>query len=70
MQLPPTLPHNPPLDLAAKLDEIERHYVDLALHQAGGNRTEAARLLGIARTTLVEKLRRRSSRELQTSASE
>jgi DNA-binding NtrC family response regulator len=31
----------------------------LALEQSSGNKKEAARLLGLGRTTLVEKLRRR-----------
>jgi transcriptional regulator with GAF, ATPase, and Fis domain len=46
------------LDLRAALEALERQLIDRALHRAGGNRTEAAALLGLNRTTLVEKLRK------------
>lgn len=50
-----------PLDLPTMLRELENAYLDAALEQTGGNKKEAARLLGMGRTTLVEKLRRRSA---------
>ena len=46
------------LDLRAALEALERQLIDRALQRAGGNRTEAAALLGLNRTTLVEKLRK------------
>ena len=50
-----------PLDLPTMLRELENAYLDAALEQTGGNKKEAARLLGMGRTTLVEKLRRRGA---------
>jgi DNA-binding NtrC family response regulator len=47
------------VDLPSTLRAIETGLIDWALMRAGGSRTEAAQLLGIRRTTLVEKLRRR-----------
>ena len=38
------------------LMEVERAYVDFVLHQCEGNRSEAARVLGIGRNTLSRKL--------------
>ena len=46
------------LDLRSALESLERTLIDRALQRAGGNRTEAAALLGLNRTTLVEKLRK------------
>ena len=46
------------LDLRSALESLERSLIDRALQRAGGNRTEAAALLGLNRTTLVEKLRK------------
>ena len=46
------------LDLRTALETLERQLIDRALAKAGGNRTEAAALLGLNRTTLVEKLRK------------
>ena len=46
------------LDLRSALEQLERQLIDRALQRAGGNRTEAAALLGLNRTTLVEKLRK------------
>ena len=45
------------LDLRSALENLEKQLIDRALAKAGGNRTEAAALLGLNRTTLVEKLR-------------
>jgi DNA-binding NtrC family response regulator len=39
------------------LEEVERRYIELVLARAGGNKTKAARILGVDRTTLY---RRRS----------
>lgn len=46
------------LDLKVALQQKEQELIHVALRKAGGNRTEAAALLGLNRTTLVEKLRR------------
>lgn len=58
----PTLPElRLPVDLPRLLREAEEAYIRMALHQTGGNKKEAARLLGMGRTTLVEKLRRKAA---------
>jgi transcriptional regulator with PAS, ATPase and Fis domain len=49
------------LDLRTALEALEKRLIDEALSRAQGNRTEAAALLGLNRTTLVEKLRRHAS---------
>jgi sigma-54 dependent transcriptional regulator, flagellar regulatory protein len=49
-----------PVDLPTMLKEIENAYINAALAQTRSNKKEAAKLLGMGRTTLVEKLRRRS----------
>src|SRR5690606_8622124 len=48
------------LSLKETLDRLERDYIREALTRANGNRAQAASLLGLNRTTLVEKLRRMS----------
>jgi sigma-54 specific flagellar transcriptional regulator A len=50
-----------PIDLPTMLKELETAYINAALTQTRSNKKEAARLLGMGRTTLVEKLRRRAS---------
>ena len=50
-----------PVNLPVLLRELEEAYIAQALEQSGGNKKEAARLLGMGRTTLVEKLRRRNA---------
>jgi sigma-54 specific flagellar transcriptional regulator A len=50
-----------PVDLPRLLRETEDAYIRLALDQTGGNKKEAAHLLGMGRTTLVEKLRRKAA---------
>ena len=59
-----------PVDLPRLLRETEEAYIRLALDQTGGNKKEAARLLGMGRTTLVEKLRRKAAVALEKSAEE
>src|SRR5512139_2088917 len=46
------------VDLPALVSRIERDLIQRALARTSGNRADAARLLGLKRTTLVEKLRR------------
>lgn len=48
-----------PIDLPALLRNVEDLYIAAALDTARGNRKAAADSLGLQRTTLVEKLRRR-----------
>ena len=43
-------------DVALKGEEMERKRICQALEKAGYNRKEAARLLGISRSTLYEKM--------------
>ncbi len=47
-----------PCRLADVLEAIEREHIGAALRQAADKRSVAAELLGLKRTTLVEKLRR------------
>jgi sigma-54 specific flagellar transcriptional regulator A len=46
------------LDLPTYVADIERQLLRLALDETGGNKQRAAQLLGLKRTTLVEKARR------------
>jgi DNA-binding NtrC family response regulator len=54
----PELPTNG-TDLRAMLEAVEERMIGEALERTGGNKNRAAELLGLNRTTLVEKLRRR-----------
>jgi DNA-binding NtrC family response regulator len=57
--LVPALPDEG-LDLTRTLLEIEHRLIDEALRRTSGNKNRAAALLGLNRTTLVEKLKRRA----------
>ena len=46
------------LDLQRRLRDVERAIIRQALEQSGGNKHQAARLLNVKRTTLVEKVKR------------
>ncbi len=46
------------LDLTSFIAGIERELIQLSLERTGGNKGRAAQLLGLKRTTLVEKLKR------------
>jgi sigma-54 specific flagellar transcriptional regulator A len=59
-----------PVDLPRLLRETEDAYIRMALGQTSGNKKEAARLLGMGRTTLVEKLRRKAAIAVERSAEE
>jgi DNA-binding NtrC family response regulator len=48
------------VDLRMLLSQLEDRFIKQALARTGGNRNRAAELLGMNRTTLVEKLRRRN----------
>ena len=45
------------------LAEVEAEYVEQVLRNCGGNKTEAARVLGISRKNLYEKLARRKAKD-------
>lgn len=47
------------------LAEVEADYVDEVLALTGGNKTEAARILGISRKNLYEKLARKAKRQAE-----
>ena len=57
-QTPPDCMPEEGLDLRAHLGTIEKDLIQLAMDQADGTVAQAARLLKLRRTTLVEKLRR------------
>jgi two-component system response regulator AtoC len=44
--------------LREQLDGLERSLVAKALADAGGNQSEAARRLGVGRTTLIDRMRK------------
>lgn len=48
----------PKFDLTKHLTSVELAYINLALGVAQGNKAKASRLLGINRTTLIEKCRK------------
>ena len=47
-----------PVDLKQLLDDVEQDYIERALRLTAGAVAESARLLGLRRTTLIEKMRR------------
>lgn len=53
------------MDLNAAVEEFENRMIDEALRRTNGNKQAAARLLGLKRTTLVAKLRRKRGDEYQ-----
>jgi two-component system NtrC family response regulator len=50
------------LDLRRSVEAFENNLIDQALARTGGNKNQASMLLGLNRTTLVEKLRKRTRR--------
>jgi len=62
LSLGPAIVDLPPqgVDLRQLLAQLEDRLIGQALERTGGNKNRAAGLLGLNRTTLVEKLRRRS----------
>ena len=54
----PTLAQDQPVPLRAMLAEIEQRYIQQALELSGGVVADAARLLSLQRTTLIEKMRK------------
>ena len=51
-------PQRRPLDLKTQVEAIERQAIQKALEASGGNRRQAASLLGISLRTLFYKMRR------------
>ncbi len=51
------------LDLRTAVEQFEMSLIDQALERTGGNKNQASILLGMNRTTLVEKLRKRRRRQ-------
>ncbi len=47
-----------PVDLKALLEQVEQSYIERALDCSAGGVAESARMLGLRRTTLIEKMRR------------
>lgn len=47
-----------PLEIAGTLEEMEQRYIREVLASVSGNRSHAARVLGISRSTLQDKIRR------------
>jgi two-component system, NtrC family, response regulator AtoC len=50
-------PGDPPGDLRAELQRVERSHIVRALEACNGNQSQAARMLGIARNTLLARIR-------------
>jgi DNA-binding NtrC family response regulator len=57
-RLTPALPDDGPCDLKAMLDDVEQSLIEHALERSAGAVAESARMLGLRRTTLIEKMRR------------
>jgi len=51
----------PAIDATVSLDELERAHIERVLRSVDGNRTAAARVLGVDRSTLYRKMRRIAS---------
>ncbi len=47
------------IDLTKTVDELEREFIEKALNKVGGVKSKAAALLGINRTTLIEKMKKK-----------
>jgi transcriptional regulator with GAF, ATPase, and Fis domain len=49
---------NAPASLADELAQTERHRIEEALHASGNSKADAARLLSMPRTTLINRMKR------------
>jgi sigma-54 dependent transcriptional regulator, flagellar regulatory protein len=54
----PLIRKDQPLDLRSVIADLEQRYIEEALNLSGGVVAEAARLLSLQRTTLIEKMRK------------
>src|SRR5690606_4824207 len=74
IDLPPLAPAKAAAAAADPLDgtyvELERKVLIRALERAAGNKSEAARLLGLKRTTFLDKLRRHELNEVASKIAE
>lgn len=52
------LPEDDPVDLTKYVQEVERELILRAIRKANGNKSLAAQMLGLNRTTLIEKMKR------------
>ena len=59
-EIPTALPPEG-VDLYKVLADIEDRLIHEALERSGGNKNQAAKILGLNRTTLVEKLRKKGA---------
>jgi DNA-binding NtrC family response regulator len=50
---------NSGIDMKQTLDDLESHLILEALEKAGGVKNQAAKYLGLNRTTLIEKMKKR-----------
>jgi len=66
----PSMPQAAALSTGLTLFELERRYVTETLERAGGNRTQAAKVLGISLRGLQYRLRRYDTNGHHASASE
>jgi sigma-54 dependent transcriptional regulator, flagellar regulatory protein len=57
-RLQPAFDGDGPVDLKAMLDDVEQSLIEHALERSAGGVAESARMLGLRRTTLIEKMRR------------
>ena len=57
MLAPVTIPDEG-LDFTAVMTQLERELITRGLEKTGGNKRQAARLLNLSRTTLIDKLQR------------
>jgi DNA-binding NtrC family response regulator len=57
MLAPVTIPDEG-LDFSAVMTQLERELITRGLEKTGGNKRQAARLLNLSRTTLIDKLQR------------
>ena len=61
---------NDGLDLAQFIESLENDYIRQALARTGNNKNQAAKLLGLNRTTLVERIKKRKIQPLNAPSKE
>lgn len=59
-----------PINLAQMVEDFENSYIIQALNQSGWNKNQAAKYLGMNRTTLVEKIKRRNLEQVSEEGKE
>jgi transcriptional regulator with PAS, ATPase and Fis domain len=58
------------VDLTEYIENIENRLIQQALDRTGNNKQQAAKLLGLNRTTLVERIKKRKIHGLNSPAKE